>query len=557
MATLAMFPLASCVDGNDWETDASHDRLFGVNSSKVSVDTDDNAPTKATVDFTGYDKNAEYYIIELSGDTLTDDIPMGGTETQSTVIYGQDKSITSGPVVLENLSEYTKYYLRIKAMSSTKAESKWVYYKEGDSFRTPGVLKAITDADRSSIGMHLSWIPGTVATHIIMSATIDDELVSDRIDLTADDLAKAELNVTGLKSSKTYTFDIYNGETLLGSQKGRTLDGLPTADKQVVLPEGSTELTQDMLNEYASEAIANSTSENGIATLAIGFLDADNPISLGNAEGTGGLTIPNNVSVTFMGLTGVKQRLNVYKSISFENNSGFVSFNHVLLDGNSGTSKSCNDIINQADASTIDKIEFKDCEIYNITNSLVRFKDGQKTLNNLIIENCIIDNHVGAYPFLCFDKANTIVKNISLSNSTFSNLCLGKKSFIDATNAVAGLIINIESCTFYNILGDGAYLISAKNAPNDGVTANINKTIFAKTYKETARGYQKKETVKMTGGTTYIASDFVMGTGSFKDMYSSVNATSSEIFKSPSKGDFTMKHAILQREQVGDPRWLK
>lgn len=555
-----MMPLASCIDGNDWETDASHDRLFGVNSSKLSVETDDNAPSKATVEFTPYDKNGEYYIVELSTDTLTDDVPMGGTETQKTVVYGNDPEnrITKSPVELSGLSEYTKYYLRVKVMSSTKNESKWVYYKSGASFRTPGVLRDVADADRLDTSVRLTWIAGTHATHIVMTTNVDDEPVSDQINLTEEDLAKAEKTITGLTPNKSYTFAIYNGEILLGEVKLKTAKGMPSADFQAYLDDDATELTQTMLEEFASTAIGNSTSE--IATLAIG-IPAGKTISLGTADGTGGLTIPSGVSVTFFGRAGAKATLNAYKSMKYADGAtaGFLSFEHVIINGNydaDGGQKGCEYLFNQSGACTVDSIGFTECEIYNLNSSLLRAQGGQ-TINKVSVDNCNVNNHAGAYAFFCFDKAKTVVNNITLKNSTFSNVCLGKKSFIDVTNAVAGLKINVESCTFYNLLGDGAYFISAKSAPNNGVTANINKTLFAKTFQETARGYQKKETVTISGSATYLAKDFVMGSGSFADKFLSVDEVSSGIFKKPSELNFTIKNSVLQNDQVGDPRWLK
>ena len=161
LAFLAMTPMVSCTDKNDWEVDSAHDRLFGVKSSALSVDTDDDQPTKIAVNFSAYDKNTEYYIVELSTDSLYDDVPMGGENAR---IFGEDKSITSAPVDINNLEEYTKYYMRVKAMSSTKAESKWVYYKDGDSFRTPGILHDVLEKDRLDDNIRLTWIPGSNVT---------------------------------------------------------------------------------------------------------------------------------------------------------------------------------------------------------------------------------------------------------------------------------------------------------------------------------------------------------------------------------------------------------
>ena len=554
-----MMPLASCIDGNDWETDASHDRLFGVNSSKLSVETDDNAPSKATVEFTPYDKNGEYYIVELSTDTLTDDVPMGGTETQKTVVYGNDPEnrITKSPVELSGLSEYTKYYLRVKVMSSTKNESKWVYYKSGASFRTPGVLRDVADADRLDTSVRLTWIAGTHATHIVMTTTVDDEPVSDQINLTEEDLAKAEKTVTGLTPNKSYSFAIYNGETLLGEVKLKTAKGMPKADFQAYLDDDATELTQTMLDAFANQALANSMSET--ATLAIG-IPAGKTLSLGTADGTGGLTIPDGVSVTFFGRAGAKATLNAYKSMKYAAGAkaGFLSFEHVIIDGNydaEAGKKGCEYLFNQSDACNVDSIGFTECEIYNLNSSLVRAQGGQ-TFNKLIIDNCIVNNHAGAYAFLCLNKDNTTINEISLTNSTFSNVAQNKNPFIDVAYS-KGTAINISSCTLYNLLGEKAYFISAKEQKGD-VNVNIYKTLFAKSFLETAKGSYQKDNVKVTASGSYYTSDFKVSETKLTDIINNkIDATSSEIFKKPAELNFTIKNSVLQNDQVGDPRWLK
>lgn len=562
MAAVAILPMTSCVDDNDWKTDASHNRLFGVNSSKLSVETEDNAPTKATVTFTPYDKRADYYIIEVSRDSLYDDVPMGG---ENSVVYGTDGSITASPVELQNLLEYTKYYLRVKAVSASIPESKWVYYKDGDSFRTPGVLHDILDADRLDTSVRLSWIAGTKATKIVYTFTQDDEPVSVEVPLTDEILAAAEYTVTGLKPNKTYMFEIYNGDVLLGAKTCKTAKGMPSANLQYYMADDETEITNDLLSRLSDEAFA--ASGEATATLAIG-IPAGKTLTLGTE--TAGLTIPDGLSVTFFGRAGEKATLNAYKSMKFENNAGFISFEHVNINGQydaDNNKEGCAYLVNQSGACTVDSIGFTECNISNLKSSLVRMQGGQ-TVNKLSIDNCIVDNHSGAYAFLCFDKANTVLNKVSIKNSTFSNLCMGKKAFLDITNVANKLTVDIESCTFYNILGDGAYLISCKSGgmyvdenkkepkvPN--VTANISKVVIAKSFTVNARGYQNKESVTLNVSSSYLTKDFVMAAGTFADKFSSIDETASGVFKSPATGDFTVKSTVLEVNQVGDPRWLK
>ena len=60
----SLFALTACTDGNDWDVDKSHDRLFGINSNNISVEAED---VTAILSFTGV-PGAQYYIVEISTD---------------------------------------------------------------------------------------------------------------------------------------------------------------------------------------------------------------------------------------------------------------------------------------------------------------------------------------------------------------------------------------------------------------------------------------------------------------------------------------------------------
>lgn len=108
MALAVGFGVASCADENDWDVDGSHDRLFGVANDGLNVTEGD---TWAEVEFSGF-RGTEYYIIEVSTDSLTDDIGMG--ESAGSIVFGEDRSITTSPDTIRGLLGETKYYLRMK-----------------------------------------------------------------------------------------------------------------------------------------------------------------------------------------------------------------------------------------------------------------------------------------------------------------------------------------------------------------------------------------------------------------------------------------------------------
>ena len=193
----------ACTDGNDWSVDSAFDRLFGVNSDKISVTAED---LTAEVTFNSI-KGAEYYIIEVSTDSLYDEVEMGGIHSK---VYGTNKEVTTSPYILEGLVGDTRYYLRMKSMADGKNDSKWCYYKSGQTFKTKAeqIFYEITDADRFEDHINLKWNAEMEATNIVVICA-EEEI--QNITLDANAKAAGEITVSGLNPSTAYTFIIYNG----------------------------------------------------------------------------------------------------------------------------------------------------------------------------------------------------------------------------------------------------------------------------------------------------------------------------------------------------------
>lgn len=560
LAFLAMTPMVSCTDKNDWDVDSAHGRLFGVKSSALSVDTDDDQPTKIAVNFSAYDKNTEYYIVELSTDSLYDDVPMGGENAR---IFGEDKSITSAPVDINNLEEYTKYYMRVKAMSSTKAESKWVYYKDGDSFRTPGILHDVLEKDRLDDNIRLTWIPGSNVTTLRYTyKDSEGEIQTEDIALTDADREAGEYKITGLNSNRSYTFSLLNGEKVRGSKTVKTAKGLPSADYTVRLNEDRTVITNEDIEEWANKAFEKMEGASNVSiTLGI---PAGKTIDLGTEEKA--ISIPEGVSISFFGRAGEKATLNVKKAVSVAGNHGYISFEHVNIDGLQNTDEGisgCQYFINEDKACDIDSLGFTECNISNMERALVNFKASSgQSVNLLIIDNCISNNHgTGGYAFICMNKGMDKINNIKFVNSTFSNISLGKSSVFDLSKAKSSTTIDINACTFYNAVGADGYFINAKDA-KQGIKIKMNKTILAKTANPNARGIQawdldanKNGVVKPDATATYQTTDFSFYKNSFE--VNKLEVASGSAFKNAANGEFYLKNSILEKEKVGDPRWIR
>lgn len=547
--------VTACTDDNDWTTDPAYDRMFGVNSNKISIETDQEDPSTVGVTFTPIE-GAEYYVIEVSTDSLYDDIPMGG---EHATVYGEDKSIIKSPAQLENMREETQYYMRIKTMSSTTAESHWVYYNMGEPFKTLGIIYDVPSADILEDRITLRWIAGSEVTHVTYTTTANGEEITETRKLTEAEIAASSCTIKGLEQNKTYKFAIYNSDVLRGTKTVKTAKAMPWATVRQELGDDVKQIDQDLMDMLAQKALDIMAAEGkDTASVTIG-VPAGKTMPLGTTDE--GLTIPENVSVTFFGMAGEVPTLQVYKSLDIAGNHGYVRFEHINIDCMySEESNGAQYLINQGGSSVfeLDSLSFVEANISNMQNSLVRAQGGNgatQIIHKININNCIVTEHTGAYPFLCFDKGGFTCDDITFMNSTFNHMGYAKdKSLIDLNGIKCSLNISIENCTFYNILGKGAFLISDKaqeKAEESTINVSLYSVLFAKNAVEGAKGYRG---VNMSVSNSWMTSDFKLDKD-YEWGVQSYNGSSADIFENPAAGDFTLKVNDLIRDKVGDPRW--
>ncbi len=543
---LSLF-VVSCTDDNDWSTDSSHDRLFSVANDALDVTEGD---TWAEVEFEGY-RGTEYYIIEVSTDSLTDEIGMG--ESEGSIVFGEDRSITTSPDTIRGLTGETKYYLRIKAMSSQTAESNWVYFDNGDggtSFTTLAeqIFNDVPATDRGDTYMRLTWSPaGTDVTRLTVS-TPDGTIVQD-IDLTADPdaVANGEYRVENLTPSTTYVFEIFNGDKRRGSLTLATMAAMPDAEYRYYMPATVTVLSQELIDQIAEEAKAAAADPNNYS-VTIGITAGTTIDVHGTDEETGNETsvaIPEGMSVTFFGLAGGDAPiLNMVKSLDISGSHSYIRFENVqLVDGG------CQYFINQSDATTIGgDLSFTDCTMKDFERSLIRLQSNSiKTINEVNIDNCVATNmsHGNGYSVLYWNDAAYTVNTVNITNSTFNTFA---RSYIEVTGSNTGTI-NISDCTFYNGPASGRYFIDGNNCPN--LNVNLTRCIFALSPDPSnCRGIRGTSSLSITE--VYFTSDFVLSSNAFEPTVQ-LSDNSSTVFVDPVNGDFTID---VRNVEAGDPRWL-
>lgn len=551
LGTASMIALAlsatSCTDGNDWDVDGSLSRLFGLNGDKITVET---AETSATVTFSAFTSKAvsspEYYVFEVSKDSLYE-----GVENANIIKFGEDKTLTSSPVVLSGLDGDSKYYMRVKAMSSTVNESKWVYYKDGSSFKTKAeqIFNNVEATDLFEDHVNLSWTPGADVTHITYANANDAENIQT-INLTDEEKTAGKYTLAGLQPTSTYTITIYKNDVKRGQLQITTPAAMPAANYKYSLSSDVTVISQTLIDEIAEQAKAAAGNEtNYSATIGI---PAGAKIALYGTNDTDGgktnVTIPDGMSVTFFGLAGGETpTITLDKNFDIAGSHAFIKFQNVKLEENGAGY-----FINQSKACTVSEFTLEDCEVSNIKNSFFRFqKSDAKSVGKLTLKNSIFTKLCAGYGFINIDAGSGAghLDNVEIDGCTFNSICVTGKVFIYSNNTDMQ-DITIKNSTFYNCNGNGQFFVDfgkdAKFGPN---TFTIESCIFGKSADEKTDKNIRSKT-PATVANCFRTTDF------FK-VIKGVNDTefsSAQLFTDPTKGDFTIKAGTL-KDKAGDPRW--
>lgn len=535
LLAVAGLAMTACSDTNDWDTNGAFSRLFGVSSSKISVTAED---TYATVEFQGV-PNAQYYIIEVSTDTLYNDIPLKGTAHSK--VYGEDRSITAKQVVIDQLAGESKYYLRIKAMADGTNESHWSYYKNGSPFKTKAeqIFNEVTDANRFEDHIDVTWTPGAEVTNIVVS-TNGEEVMN--IVPTDEQKAEGALSISGLEPSTNYTIVIYNGEAKRGTLTASTTAAMPAGDYKTQLSAALTVLDQTTINELVAQAKAATGKET--IGITIGIPAGITLDVYGIDEETGdktSISIPDGVSVTFFGLSGGSTpTMNFAKAFNIKGGRSYLRFENISF-----TDGGCQYFINQSTDCSITELSFKQCQFTSFERSLIRTQgSGAITIGTLTVDDCVLTDMANGngYSVFYFGTASTNIGKLAITNSTFNT---AQRSFVEASKADITNGVTIDHCTLYNCIEDGRYLVDA-NKMNTPIS--LSNSIFGKTHSETARGARTASTITVEN--CLRAKDCLFSSNDISDLATD-SRTSAEIFANPEAGDFTLKIS----ERLGDPRW--
>lgn len=570
--TLCMGMFTACTDGNDWDSDGSHNRVM---APRISAVTGGNG--SLTVTFNTYGGNS--FLIEANENPFPAEDLDGGTMPGS--ITAQ---VASSPGTITGLNGYTDYYVRVRALSNSKAPSHWALYAsssiaEGQllinqkTAQTLGrqILNPVADADRQANSIRISWIAGENPTSVTATYMNGEEKIVTTYELSDADRTNAFFVCDNLLPSTPYTIRIYTGAECVGMQTAKTLKAPPSSD--FIYTVTGTTIDQTLMNEIAANAKAAATGENYAATIII---PANASVAL--TTGSSSVKLPANMTVYFFGAEssdGSKGTLQFDYALDIAGYHGDISFENLNIKCPQSSNNTY--VINQGTSASIGNITFTSCNISDVNCAVIRTqKDEAISIGSIVMDDCIVSNQGTmnqSYGYVITNGGSkSSIIDVEITNSTFYHCVIG----IVSNNTKSDYKIDnikMSDCTFFDCIGSGRYVADAgKNAGSVLLETNMTfkNIVFGTPYNSSAKGYQTNGQLTLdhfyqTSGWKFNGGSFKSNDGGMKLDWRTGIFTDAELFEDAANGNFNLKHWFeitpadeangVQFDIWGDPRW--
>lgn len=497
--------------------------------------------TVATITWAKVD-DAVSYTLQLSTDSVNYDANLE-----------LDTTITELSFVKELAGE-TKYFARLYANASDstknskynilsfKTPAENIFAGFGTNINTGKLYSAyMTDAHTLTI----KWVPAANVTHLILTSA--DEATRDSLVISGAEALAGEKVVASLTNSK-WSVKIFNNKILRGTTTGivegdvilAATDDLPTAitnatDGQVLL-----------LAKGAVYQMGSATYRLGKNIKVRGLSVVDRPV-LAMTSGT-----PTSTSSMLGFVDG-----SLIDYVKFEN----VDFTGYCDNNNASTKVGY--LFNNNVLTNVKNLTFTNCNLHNFGNTPMRVQAAKnQVIDTLSFNGCTIYD-VGFSSTYAIVNSNSadFINNINFTYCTIYNF---KGSLILRQNQSFNAI-NISNCTINQGMqdtGSTRFLIDANTATVSGTGITIKNCIIGQTgsVEKGAAGIRTTGAVNIS--TTYCTTDYfdetLVGGAAFsvKDKMTLFSGKSTDLWNSPTTGDFSLKATTFAgKGTIGDLRW--
>ena len=464
-------------------------------------------------------KGADQYTIQISRDTFkTIDVSI---------------NVDSNAVLIENLKWDQLYQVQVRANSADSLKnSKFGILGAVKTPRFPSILKPSTINVVTENSAIMRWTAsGAAVTEIKVFTELNGTLLRT-VTLSPTDLSNEYRIVNGLTSATSYYFELYSGSTLRGYNTYITKAPFEGA----VIDLRDLDFKPSLLQDTILDVPSGSTI---ILKKGLTYNIAEN------------LSLSKTVTITSGSDLLIQEPANIYftRNFNFESGSTIdsISFVNVNLKGNAYGGMY---VFNTTGGAALGKLKFENCKI-EIFRGITRLQSGTTTVNNYVINNCLIDS-ISGYGLLTVDNATCKAENIVIKNSTIS-----RAEIVVVSSKASANSITIENSTFYRAPRGGSYLIDCNTAVVAG-GIKIYNNIFS--IGKSNSGNTSPRGIRATGSTVdatnnYATSDYVNASNPIPDLIMHTRP-SNEVFTDPFTNNFKIQdQGFPGRSTAGDPRW--
>lgn len=501
--------LPGCSDSIDDEvTEIDYARLFSPTELKLQVAN----RTNLLVMWNAV-KKAESYVIEIYDN--------GELDFEGTPVIVIEDILKNGtlrdPYSIEGLEGETEYFLRIKAVSQSIADSKWS--SEIAKTGTEQILFPIDDEELTATEVTLRWTGGQRVTHITL---MPGEM---RHDISEEEKAEGAVTITGLTGETEYTAKLMNGEKTRGSLTFTTKIDL--GDATGVHPE------DDLV------ALLEAAEDGDAFVLFPGEYD------LGSYEITKSVKINGYMS---------SNKPVLYGQLSSASTVDFIELKSLDFRGNKDDSDHIGQFFNMLSGSNINRFILNDCEISYYKNQFI-YNNTDGIIGDFVVEDCLIHDIAGSGGD-GIDYRKGSMGTMTIKNSTFYN---GFRTFVRMQ--APSTAISFTNCTFYRIS-------NFDNGNNHGLfriekggTFSVENCLLVETGNPKSdvatAGNFCRRSQNMDATASYGENIYYNCSRLWEGLYTDpAECKATELdpeFADPENGDFTVGNIVMT---AGDPRWL-